>query len=89
MGGIIDEVKKTSAVLAGLASVTLLAACSKQNDSQNKTKQVLNWTESTTITTQDPSLATDTTSFNTLLNTQEGLYRYIQPSSIIWIPKST
>ena len=57
MGGIIDEVKKTSAVLAGLASVTLLAACSKQNDSQNKTKQVLNWTESTTITTQDPSSA--------------------------------
>ena len=46
--------KKNSAVLAGLASVTLLAACSKQNDSQNKTKQVLNWTESTTITTQDP-----------------------------------
>ncbi|SEM90838.1 peptide/nickel transport system substrate-binding protein/oligopeptide transport system substrate-binding protein [Ligilactobacillus sp. WC1T17] len=69
------KLKKTSAVLAGLASVTLLAACSKQNDSQNKTKQVLNWTESTAIATQDPSLATDTTSFNTLLNTQEGLYR--------------
>ncbi|UQS84005.1 peptide ABC transporter substrate-binding protein [Bombilactobacillus thymidiniphilus] len=40
-----------------------------------KTKQVLNWTESTELATADISQATDTLSFNVLLNTQEGLYR--------------
>ena len=38
-------------------------------------KQVLTWTETSTLATQDQSLATDSLSFQTLLNTQEGLYR--------------
>lgn len=63
--------------VAGLltASALVLAACGQQKSSQSQTKQVLNWTESAQISTQDPSLTTDSTSFQALLNTQEGLYR--------------
>ncbi|MBT9078420.1 peptide ABC transporter substrate-binding protein [Lactobacillus delbrueckii subsp. bulgaricus] len=62
---------------AGLltASALVLAACGQQKSSQSQTKQVLNWIESAQISTQDPSLTTDSTSFQALLNTQEGLYR--------------
>lgn len=38
-------------------------------------QQVLNWTESSNLATNDLSKATDTLSFNVLLNTEEGLYR--------------
>ncbi|WP_054750518.1 peptide ABC transporter substrate-binding protein [Lacticaseibacillus thailandensis] len=38
-------------------------------------KQVLRWTETTQLATDDPAQAVDTLSFNVLLNTQEGLYR--------------
>lgn len=62
---------------AGLLTVSalVLAACGQQKSSQSQSKQVLNWTESAQISTQDPSLTTDSTSFQALLNTQEGLYR--------------
>lgn len=60
-------------------SALLLAACGKStSSSQSKSKQVLNWTESAQLSTQDPSLTTDSTSFQALLNTQEGLYRLDQ-----------
>ncbi|XJZ30352.1 peptide ABC transporter substrate-binding protein [Lactobacillus delbrueckii subsp. bulgaricus] len=67
--------KKITAVGLLTASALVLAACGQQKSSQSQTKQVLNWTESAQISTQDPSLTTDSTSFQALLNTQEGLYR--------------
>lgn len=67
--------KKITAAGLLTASALVLAACGQQKNSQSQTKQVLNWTESTQISTQDPSLTTDSTSFQALLNTQEGLYR--------------
>lgn len=66
--------KKITAAGLLTASALILAACGQQKSSQ-QTKQVLNWTESAQISTQDPSLTTDSTSFQALLNTQEGLYR--------------
>lgn len=57
-----------------ILSAITLAACGNQSASQKK-KQVLNWSETTQLSTQDPSLATDTTSFQALLNTGDGLYR--------------
>ena len=68
-------VKKITAAGLLSASAHVLAACGQQKSSQSQTKQVLNWTESAQISTQDPSLTTDSTSFQALLNTQEGLYR--------------
>lgn len=67
--------KKITAAGLLTASALVLAACGQQKSSQSQTKQVLNWTESAQISTQDPSLTTDSTSFQALLNTQEGLYR--------------
>lgn len=67
--------KKITAAGLLTASAIVLAACGQQKSSQSQTKQVLNWTESAQISTQDPSLTTDSTSFQALLNTQEGLYR--------------
>lgn len=67
--------KKITATGLLTASALVLAACGQQKNSQSQTKQVLNWTESAQISTQDPSLTTDSTSFQALLNTQEGLYR--------------
>lgn len=65
--------KITAAALIAGSALTL-AACGNSSSSK-ETKQVLNWTESAQISTQDPSLSTDSTSFQALLNTQEGLYR--------------
>lgn len=59
-------------VVTGVAAL-MLAACGSQQ-AGNK-KQVLNWSENNPISTQDPSLTTDSTSFQAELNTQEGLYR--------------
>ncbi|ARD07415.1 peptide ABC transporter substrate-binding protein (plasmid) [Lactobacillus amylolyticus] len=56
-------------------SAIILAACGNQSSSTANKKQVLNWSETTQLSTQDPSLATDTTSFQALLNTGDGLYR--------------
>lgn len=67
--------KKITAAGLLTASALVLAACGQQKSSQSQSKQVLNWTESAQISTQDPSLTTDSTSFQALLNTQEGLYR--------------
>ncbi|AXI14449.1 peptide ABC transporter substrate-binding protein [Lactobacillus delbrueckii subsp. bulgaricus] len=67
--------KKITAAGLLTASALVLAACGQQKSSQSQTKQVLNWTESAQISNQDPSLTTDSTSFQALLNTQEGLYR--------------
>lgn len=67
--------KKITAAGLLTASALVLAACGQKKSSQSQTKQVLNWTESAQISTQDPSLTTDSTSFQALLNTQEGLYR--------------
>ena len=60
--------KKILATSAIIVSALTLAACGNQSASQKK-KQVLNWSETTQLSTQDPSLATDTTSFQALLNT--------------------
>ncbi|KRL05193.1 peptide ABC transporter substrate-binding protein [Liquorilactobacillus oeni] len=68
----------------GLAVLTLgsvITACGSKNSAESKNsgkyaaEQTLNWTESSLLATADLSKATDTLSFNTLLNTQEGLYR--------------
>ena len=66
--------KKILATSTIILSAITLAACGNQSASQKK-KQVLNWSETTQLSTQDPSLATDTTSFQALLNTGDGLYR--------------
>lgn len=58
-------------ILTGLS----LAACGKKSDAEESKNQTLNWSETTQLSTQDPSLATDTTSFQALLNTGDGLYR--------------
>ncbi|KRL01498.1 peptide ABC transporter substrate-binding protein [Liquorilactobacillus capillatus] len=58
-----------------------LTACGGKNNVQSKgngqyaADQTLNWTESSALATADLAKATDTLSFNVLLNTQEGLYR--------------
>ena len=66
--------KKILATSTIILSAITLAACGNQSASQKK-KQVLNWSETTQLSTQDPSLATDTTGFQALLNTGDGLYR--------------
>ena len=66
--------KKILATGTIIVSALALAACGNQSASQKK-KEVLNWSETTQLSTQDPSLATDTTSFQALLNTGDGLYR--------------
>lgn len=66
--------KKVALAFLSLFTICLLAACGKRQATVTS-KQVLNWTETSTIATQDQSLATDSLSFQTLLNTQEGLYR--------------
>lgn len=64
-----------------LLSTVLLTACKSANSESSNTSgqlaktQVLNWTESSNLATNDLSHATDTLSFNVLLNTEEGLYR--------------
>lgn len=65
--------RKLAALFAAASGLLLLSACGKQNSAANK--QVLNWSETKQLSTQDPSLTTDTTSFQTELNTGEGLYR--------------
>lgn len=65
--------KKIALVFLSLFTICLLGACG--NKQKTASKQVLTWTETSTLATQDQSLATDSLSFQTLLNTQEGLYR--------------
>lgn len=65
--------KKIALVFLSLFTIGLLGACG--NKQKTASKQVLTWTETSTLAIQDQSLATDSLSFQTLLNTQEGLYR--------------
>lgn len=65
--------KKIALVFLSLFTIGLLGACGNKQKTANK--KVLTWTETSTLATQDQSLATDSLSFQTLLNTQEGLYR--------------
>ncbi|WP_416354071.1 peptide ABC transporter substrate-binding protein [Agrilactobacillus fermenti] len=58
-----------------LGTTLLGSGLSQPQATQATAKQVLNWTESNELATADISKATDTLSFNVLLNTQEGLYR--------------
>ncbi|GAF39764.1 oligopeptide ABC transporter, periplasmic oligopeptide-binding protein OppA [Agrilactobacillus composti DSM 18527 = JCM 14202] len=69
--------KLTRLVLAGavLMTVGILTKGSPNVAQAASSKQILNWTESIELATADASKATDTLSFNVLLNTQEGLYR--------------
>lgn len=65
--------KKLLILVLAVVGVFALTACGSKKNKQ--VAQVLNWTESAMLSTQDQSLATDSLSFQTLLNTQEGLYR--------------
>lgn len=62
-----------------LAALALVAAgCSSNSSSstsQSKKAQTLNWSEISSIVTNDPSMSTDTVSFQMMTNTQEGIYR--------------
>lgn len=60
---------------AAAAVALILGACGAKQTSSKAPKQILRWTEATELPTDDPAQATDTLSFNVLLNTQEGLYR--------------
>lgn len=75
------NLKKIFAASTALATILILTGCGKTSQSNNggtgkyaKT-QTLNWTENTALATADISKATDTLSFDVLMNTQEGLYR--------------
>lgn len=56
------------------ACALLLAACGS-NQKSGSAKQTISWSENAQLSTQDPSLTTDSTSFQAEVNTQEGLYR--------------
>ena len=61
-----------AAISVFLAAVTVIGTVST---AQAATKQELNWTENVDIASVDNAQATDTLSFNILLNTQDSLYR--------------
>ncbi|MBD5835071.1 peptide ABC transporter substrate-binding protein [Lactobacillus delbrueckii] len=68
--------KTLSVGVTVLASAALLAACgSNSSKESSSSKKTLNWTVASEIPTMDMSKATDSTSFNQLSNTMEGLYR--------------
>ncbi|GAJ25798.1 oligopeptide ABC transporter [Liquorilactobacillus sucicola DSM 21376 = JCM 15457] len=64
-----------------LIATLFLTACGSKDNASSKSNgkyaanQTLNWTEGSALATADLAKATDTLSFNVLLNTQEGLYR--------------
>ena len=62
-------------------SAVFLAACGSKSASSSS-KQVLNWDENAELPTIDLSKATDRVSFDTLNNTNEGLYRLGKDSKI-------
>lgn len=62
-------------VALGLAT-TLTAGCGAHASAKTSTKQqTLSWMETAAIVTNDPAQATDTMSFQMMMNTQEGIYR--------------
>lgn len=69
--------KKCLAIGAIAALMLTLAACGNQKQKTvSSKKQVLNWVTIVPLLTQDNSLATDDTSFQSLLSTGDGLYRF-------------
>ena len=75
----IQKILKPSLVLCGLAFV--LGGCGKAQADQ-KAKQVLNWSSGAELTTIDSSLAIDSTSFDIINNSMEGLYRYTKNNQV-------
>ncbi len=74
------KMKKKLLYIFAAGATLVLVGCNNQETSQSgpgkyAAKQELRWTEPMEIATGDLSKATDTLSFDTLLNTQEGLYR--------------
>ena len=70
------ELKRKALVTGTVGVIALvLSACGSNSASSKKTPQNLSWSETSELATQDPSQATDTTSFQALLNTGDGLYR--------------
>ena len=72
---------KKAHAMTGVVSLTALALIAagcgnnKANTASSKKQQTITWSETSAITTSDVSQATDTVSFQTLMNTQEGVYR--------------
>lgn len=72
---------KKAHAITGIVSLTALALIAagcgnnKANTASSKKQQTITWSETSAITTSDVSQATDTVSFQTLMNTQEGVYR--------------
>ncbi|GAJ26804.1 oligopeptide ABC transporter [Liquorilactobacillus sucicola DSM 21376 = JCM 15457] len=62
-------------------SAVFLAACGSKSSSSSS-KQVLNWDQTAELPTMDLSKATDRVSFDTLNNTNEGLYRLGKDSKV-------
>lgn len=62
--------KKWTLVLPVAAVLLLAAGCSSSSSSgKSSTNQTLNWSETSSIVTNDPSQSTDTVSFQTMTNT--------------------
>lgn len=72
------KIKQFLAITAVAALATITVATVSATPSyaaKYAAKQELNWTEAQELATNDLAKATDTESFNVLLNTQSGLYR--------------
>lgn len=74
----IKSIGKASLLL--LLGASLLTGCS--NKETKTSKQVLNWSQTGELSTIDPSLAVDATSFDTINNSMEGLYRYTKNNQV-------
>lgn len=60
-----------------IALLLVLSACSNSSKSTTtSTKKVLNWMQTSEITTLDPSLPMDTASESQIIDSNEGLFRY-------------
>lgn len=68
---------KTSGLLVALVlTATVVSGCGSQSSAKTNTKkQTLSWMETAAIVTNDSAQATDTMSFQMMMNTQEGIYR--------------
>ena len=65
----------STATLLSVVALSGLTATTAKASSKYASNQTLNWTENQELATNDLAKATDTESFNVLLNTQSGLYR--------------
>lgn len=67
------KLKKWTLMLPLAALALVAAGCSSNSSSstsQSKKAQTLNWSEISSIVTNDPSMSTDTVSFQMMTNTQ-------------------